>query len=277
MKLLAEVEKFGRLENLLCADELHFISEKGLEWTVNGQIAMAGNGELICANDKGLLLESADGQGWIKLFKASEETKVRSPTLHDGILYFVVTDEEQLQHTVRCMRIDPRTEVGSGALQPLSQELFNVDFEKNEGMYPVPWTSLSVSGSICLLACGNVISSFNLEERTIQRRTIRVDRCILDAVLVSPDRCFFTTPLDRNVVMLSGDLMTCAPKTVTSPYSYGLCRRKERNLLLLTEKDEDDDRYRVEIVLLDYDGKSKSRLWLISLFAPHIGSKYVFP
>ena len=256
MKLLAEVEKFGCLENVLCADELHFISEKNIEWTANGRIAIANSGQLIFANDKGLLLESAEGQEWIKLFKASEETKVRSPTLHDGVLYFVVTDEERQQHTVRCMRFDP-SEVGSGELLPLSQVLFNVDFEKNEGMFPVPWTSLSVSGSICLLACGNVISSFNLEERTIQRRTIRVDRCILDAVLVSPDRCFFTTPLDRNVVMLSGDLMTCAPNTVTSPYSYGLCRRKERNMLLLTEKDEDDDRYRVEIVLLDYDGKHR--------------------
>ena len=257
MKLLAEVEKFGRLENLLCADELHFIAEKGLEWTVNGQIAMAGNGELICANDKGLLLESADGQGWIKLFEASEETKVRSPTLHDGILYFVVTDEEQLQHTVRCMRIDP-SKVGSGELLPLSQVLFKVDFEKDEDIPGnVPWTSLSVSGSICLLACGNMIATFNLEERTLQRRTMRLDRGIIDAVLVSPDRCFFTTPGDRDVVMLSGDLMTCAPKIVTTPWSYGLCHWKERSLILLTQKWEDDDRDRVEILVLDYDGKPR--------------------
>ena len=274
MKLLAEVEKFGSLENLLCADELHFISEKGLEWTVNGQIAMAGNGELICANDKGLLLESADGQGWIKLFKASEETKVRSPTLHDGILYFVVTDEEQLQHTVRCMRIDP-SEVASGELVPLSQVLFKVDFEKDEDIPgSVPWTSLSVSGSICLLACGNMIATYNLEQRALQRRTIRLDRGIIDAVLVSPDRCFFTTPGDRDVVMLSGDLMTCAPKTVTSPYSYGLCRRPARPLLLLPEQAAAAARSRVALVLLAFAGQSASRLCLTSLFAPLLGNMF---
>ena len=114
-----------------------------------------------------------------------------------------------------------------------------------------------------------MIATFNLEERTLQRRTIRLDRGIIDAVLVSPDRCFFTTPGDRDVVMLSGDLMTCAPKIVTSPWSYGLCHWKERSLILLTQKWEDDDRDRVEILVLDYDGKL--RLWLTSLFAPFFG------
>ena len=57
---------------MLCADELHFISEKNIEWTANGRIAIANSGQLIFANDKGLLLESAEGQEWIKLFEASE-------------------------------------------------------------------------------------------------------------------------------------------------------------------------------------------------------------
>ena len=71
LNLAAEVEKFGRLENALCADELHFISEKtiNIEWSAKAVI-IASSGELICACDEGILIETADKEGWKKLYEA---------------------------------------------------------------------------------------------------------------------------------------------------------------------------------------------------------------
>ena len=253
LNLAAEVEKFGRLENVLCADELHFISEKTInfEWSAKA-VLIASSRELICACDEGILIESADKQGWIKLYESSADTKVNCPSLHDGTLYFVVTNKERLQHTVRCMKLDPK-ELGFGELQPQSELLFTVDFEEDRFLTG-HWPSLSVLANICLLASGKILASFNLVDKTIKLREFQ-NKELLDAVLVSPDRCFFAMDY-YEISMLSGDLMSCALKSVPTPWSYGLCRWTEQNLLLLTENWDDDNYHRVEIILLDYDGKS---------------------